>query len=245
MKTLLLIALIFVMAVSAIPALAETFVDGFEGTSIGSYWTPSTNYDYRFGVRTTPMPTISSDQAHSGSQALTLISNGYTGALVTHDYATLQKGTISVWMYDAYPGIRTRYVALRLFNSTAVAGSLGSDFGITTDDSSANTYRAETAGGSNPMVTPRTLGWHHLEIKYASNAVEQWLDGSLMQTVTGDFGFDQVQLSNGGWPYDLQTATYYFDDFSANTYSVPEPSSLLALITGGFALCGYAVRRRK
>src|SRR5689334_17830695 len=88
-NTRLLMALVLAIAPSA---MCQTFTDGFEGTSISSFW----------GPEVPPGPgtaSLTTDVVHSGAQALKLAQSpvfpNYIG--LTHDFGAQGTGSVSVW----------------------------------------------------------------------------------------------------------------------------------------------------
>ncbi len=224
------------------PAGTITYTDGFEGSSFNPFWTVG---------QVTGTVSLSTNQAHSGTQSAEFASGDGAGRFLTltHTFSSAMTGTASVWFYDSAPGQQTLYEQLRLY--TASAYPLGLTL-VGTQDFDAFCYAAsiDTSSGTvgpnaNCGIYPqqsttnisRTLGWHLLSITMGPSATSVWIDGAQMFGITGSYTFDTVQIDVQGPVWRPDTVAY-FDDFSITaTTTTPEPGTLgllsLALLLGG------------
>lgn len=87
----------------------ESFHDDFESQTLDPFWTVR----QQFGTAS-----LSSEQSHQGAQSVRLssMSGGQKAVQMTHQFADVMKGTVSVWFYDSAPGVETLYARLAVFN---------------------------------------------------------------------------------------------------------------------------------
>jgi hypothetical protein len=91
-----------------------------------------------------------------------------------------------------------------------------------------------------PIGNPTPLDWHLFDISTDLNGLTVKLDGATVLTNPSITSFQHVLLEIWG---DGEGSSAYFDDFSANTVAVPEPTSwtLMAISFGSLAL----IRRKR
>ena len=89
----------------------ESYCDDFEGKTLNPFWTVRQQYG---------TAALSSDVSHQGAQSIKLSpkSGGVREIFMTHHFADVMKGTISVWFYDTAPGAETQYAEVWLYNRT-------------------------------------------------------------------------------------------------------------------------------
>lgn len=198
---------------SVIGFAAQPFSDSFEGTSIYPYWAVSEQ---------SGIVSLSRDQAYSGSQSLKFasVSGNDRTMTVTHKFARLTKGDVSIAFYDSAPGQETLYEQLILSDSSNPNGAAR----VGTNDFDAYCYMARV-GSQGPnancgiypqqQTTPvrRTQGWHVFSIYYDQFRVSIWIDGQQVYSVRGDYRFDTAQILVEA-PYWRPDSVAYFDCFS-------------------------------
>ena len=193
------------------PAVAQTFIDSFEGTTLNPFWSIEDQQNATYA--------LSPDRNHSGSQSLKLIplSGGNRHMWLTHHTPAPNTGTVSVWFYDSAPGAATLYSFLYLQNTTVPVNAPGFRFAIGVTDYEPNRY---VLYAPSDLVTnvPRTLGWHNFKISFDGAGVQFVIDGVTVLTQAGLFAFDKVTLNMFG-PGGSPATTFYFDDFTLTTPS--------------------------
>lgn len=192
-----------------------TFSDDFEAQSIDPFWA---NISQQYGT-----VSLSSDQAHSGSQSakFSSTSGGQRYIWLKHEFPNVMEGNVSVWFYDTAPGQQTLYAQIRVYNTTITYPEPGSHFDLGVMDWDGGNYWFGGPSDSGRTSISRTAGWHKFEIKISSTGGQMFIDDILVDSFTGDFGFNAISLvlSGPGW---RPNATYYFDDFSLNAvYNSP------------------------
>jgi len=235
MKHALLVVLLLVLAMTAVPAMAQGFSDGFEGSTIDPWWDTY--------VLNAPNPVLSTDHAHSGSQSLKLsnVPGGQNYCALLRPFSSPQSGRLSVWLYDTAPGLQTRYATL-----SGSQGTMSFSMGIM--DWVPNNYRVGAGTGGSwaeAWPGPRTQSWHHLECVATENSFEGYFDGAPVLSQAGDYRFDEIWLnvSGPGW---RPAATYYFDDFTYTPAPIPITIDTVAVgspgntaDTTGYGAVGY------
>lgn len=85
------------------------YCDSFEGKTLNPFWTVRQEYGSVM---------LTSEQSHLGSQSIKLDAKrgGLREIWMSHRFADITKGTVSVWFYDTAPGAETLYAALVLYN---------------------------------------------------------------------------------------------------------------------------------
>ena len=58
-----------------------------------------------------------------------------------------------------------------------------------------NYYYYSTSPSSTDKVLKRTLGWHEFKITTGSTGGQMFIDDTLINSYTGDHGFDSVYLT--------------------------------------------------
>lgn len=85
--------------------------------------------------------------------------------------------------------------------------------------------------------------YHNLEWRYSGHSVEQWFDGAFVGTLDCNrptsFCLGNNRTVPGGFSWTSFSVDYI------EVVSVPEPSSILALLTGVCSVGGLACRKRK
>ena len=188
-------------------ALPQTFCDSFEAADFDPFW----ELEAQFGS-----VTLSTEQSHDGTQSVKFssISGGNRSLSLTHGLGQIVKGTVSVWFYDTAPGQQTLYSHLDLWNSTIPYGEPGFLFSVGVEDWIPDVYSRigpDAIGDQVRSNIPRTLGWHHFEIRIGETEGTIYIDGNEVLAFTGDYGFDKIDLVTFG-PSWRPNATYYFDE---------------------------------
>lgn len=203
------------------PGASAAFIDKFEAPTLDPFWTPHTE---------SGAISLTTDQAHGGSQSLQL-SSFDTGAAkwiwVEHTYAAPVYGTFSVWVDDTGADIgSSNYIQLQVSQAgTDNVGAIGTqDYDLGPGNNGSNYY----VNPMNDLVSintgvDRTQGWHHFVISTTPIESTFQIDGVTVYTAAGA-PIDHVGLYMFG-PAWRPAWVSYFDDFSATT-SVPEPSSV-------------------
>lgn len=196
---------------------SEPFSESFEGTQIYPYWTLTQEYG---------TVTLSKDHAYSGSQSLKFASTSGGNRFISaaHRFAQRTKGSVSIALYDAAPGLETMYEYLELIDST----NPNNNAYVGTRDYDAYCYSAYVLNGgtvlgpdANCGIYPqtatapvkRTPGWHVFSIYYDSLSVSIAIDGTIVFTAPVNFEFDTIRLVVQAPDWRPNTAAY-FDDFS-------------------------------
>ncbi|MDQ3257246.1 MAG: WD40 repeat domain-containing protein, partial [Acidobacteriota bacterium] len=87
----------------------QRYCDSFEGKTFNPFWTLRQEYGSVM---------LSSEQSHLGSQSVKLNakSGGQRDIWMSHRFADVTQGTVSVWFYDTAPGAETLYSELVVYN---------------------------------------------------------------------------------------------------------------------------------
>jgi len=251
LKKVLLMIIIGLLSFSTFSILAplvmapETtlFSDNFEAATIDPFWTVTQDYG---------TVTLSSDQAHSGFQSVKMssIGGGQRGMTLSHTFQAVGKGIASVWLYDTTPRTNTLYAALDVINTDVPWGTPGFGTWVIVQDWDPDYYHAHDGITDYTTIILRTLGWHEFKIVYNPGNVEMFIDGTLVNSYVGDYGFNLVQLQVFG-PEWRPNATFYFDDFFvqwvpiAPPVGVPELNMSLPTITSIATVIYIAIRKRQ
>jgi hypothetical protein len=235
-------AAFFLMSIAGLAPGARadtvTFTDGFEGSSFNPFWTLT----QQLGTIT-----LSTDESFTGSQSakFTAESGGQRNLFLTHAFSSELVGTVSVYFFDDAPGEQTLYEKLSLTDSEN-----GTTASVGTQDFDAFCYSAAIGAlgpnancGDFPQesttAVARTGGWHLLSITAGINDSSISIDGNQVFNLPGSFTFDTVQLEMFGPGFRPNTVAY-FDDFSINATTVPEPQNMAwvlpALLFGGITV---------
>ncbi|HKV40632.1 MAG TPA: WD40 repeat domain-containing protein, partial [Blastocatellia bacterium] len=93
-----------------------SFRDNFESAVLDSFWRVLQQYG---------TAELSSEQSHQGHQSLKLSPRrgGSYEIAVSHHFDQVNKGTVSVWFYDAAPGTETLYAKMVLYNNNVMVYS--------------------------------------------------------------------------------------------------------------------------
>ena len=177
-----------------------TYADGFEGPSIGTFWS------MRNQNTTTSLQTA---VVHGGAQAVkfTTTTYGQKEAQLEHVFSQKHFGRVSVWVRDPLEYI---YFSLGLFNTqTGQSASIG------VQDWDYDTYYS--VGGKTTF--PRSTGWHLFTIELGETTLRTLIDGQVVYTGSGGMRFDKVVLSMSGPGW---TGTVYYDDFLFESWLMPE-----------------------
>jgi hypothetical protein len=223
-----------------------SYSDGFEGSSFNPFWTLT----QQLGTIT-----LSTDEAFTGTQSakFTSESGGQRNLFLTHTFSSELVGTASVYFFDDAPDQETLYEKLVLTDSaTGATASVGTqDFDAFCYSAAIGALGPNANCGDFPQETTtdvmRTEGWHLLSITLGLNDSSISIDGSQVFSLPGDFSFDTVQLEMFGPGFRPDTVAY-FDDFSLNANTIPEPRdigwAMPALFFGGLMVRAY-VRKKK
>lgn len=230
--------LLSLMPVEHAMASSLSFSDGFEGSAIDPFWTVK-YADYG-------SVSMSTDQAHSGSQSLMLSSTSggqrYIG--LTHNFSDAMIGSASIWFYDGHPGQQTLYSQFISYNTTIPTSYVYA--GVKDYDPTYYWAGSGEGGGSQTSVT-RSLGWHHFEAYFGEDKTEVSIDGIVVSSSLENRGINEIYFNLSG-PYWRPNAKFYFDDFQVNVnpvpipVTVPEPAIPPLL---GSGLFGFIWMRRK
>ena len=185
----------FIMALPGI-AQAQSFVDTFEAPTFDAFWSL---------VQQNGSASLSTDTSQSGFQSakLTGTGGGQVNVWLAHAFPQRTPGTLSVWFYDSGPGL---YAGLYASDSQT-----GDGFSVNVTDWNPSTY-VWYGGQMSATATsvPRTVGWHKIELEVSGTGFAARLDGTVVGSLPGSFGFDDVRLLVSG---PGQVGTFYFDDF--------------------------------
>lgn len=215
----MLLSASFVVALSSF-AGAQSLLDTFESPTLNPLiWSKIQQYG-TVSLSTEQNKTLAGHQ----SLKLSSTSGGQRNIGVTHHFAVPQKGTFSIWFYDAAAGEETQYEQISLYNSvTTDLASVG------TQDFDAYCYEAQLYNslsgqqqgpnqdcGLYPQVSTtnvqRTTGWHNLSIVVETDHVVLVIDGKAVFTAAGSYAYDSVTIEQSG--LDWRPNTYSFwDDY--------------------------------
>ncbi len=225
-------ALGMLLAVTPIVA-ADVVIDGFEGSTLNSFWTPDATNVYS-------SYSLSTDRPRTGTQSLkytfdsTTLGGKVPKFYMTHLFSTPVQGTFSVWLYD---GLAKMNGGLYVANSSNWA-EVGVGYG--TWGLGDYAYRV---GNANTSLGQQTLGWHHLEVSVTDAGSTYRFDGATVGNTDPLTSVSTLYLatliSN-----DMAHPSYtvYFDDFSFTPAAVPEP---MACWAGLALMAGLAMKRRR
>jgi hypothetical protein len=206
---------------ASVAMMAQPFTDGFEGSAIDPAWA----LEQQSGSIS-----LSTQQAHSGSQSLRFASEalGLQRSIVARRFLPVSsKGQFTAYFYDSSPGNETLYMYFWLFN--AATPQQYARIGV--DDYDGQCYKANIVnaqgveqgpstncpGGFRPdqntTAIPRTAGWHRFDIDVQATTVALRIDGNTVLNFSGDLSFDTIALSISG-PLWRPNVVAYFDDVS-------------------------------
>src|ERR1019366_2407795 len=169
-------------------AAAQTNTDGFEGSSISSFWTLSGS------------PSLTSAMAHTGTQSLQMPA----GSSIFHAFTGPGYGSVEVYFYD--DGV---------VRSTSSSVGL---FPISTSTNSAGPYYIALPYGcsnyengfSGCDLGNRSVGWHSFHLDYSSTGGDFRIDGAIVGTWNTPIAFSGVFI----WNQPGTQTTTFIDDFS-------------------------------
>jgi hypothetical protein len=188
------------------------FHDSFEGAAVYPFWNVA---------QSNGSISLSTDHAYAGSHALRFAptSGGDRNIVLSHQFPSSVKGTVSVAFYDAAPGTQTLYEQLRVSDSRnpALVASVGTmDFDSQCYEAFLGSTGPNASCGIYPQFSTspirRSSGWHVLTIAVGQSTVAISIDGVKVTSVPGDYQFDTISLSVSGPPWRPDTVAY-FDDF--------------------------------
>jgi uncharacterized protein (TIGR03382 family) len=214
-----------ILCVSSVGVAGTLYSDGFEASAINPFWTVT-------GPGTVSLTNV---VAQGGSQALQLtLSPAFPWAAgLTHDFATDQYGTVSVYF---------QITQCCGFSANLEIDSANGDWiDLERVDSGATDVRISITGVQTVVpISFAAASWQFLELSTSAAGVVAKLNGT---TVLSDFRlttFRDASVSVWGGP----SGTAFFDTFNANTTdAVPEPATG-ALAVGAVALIVVLGRRR-
>jgi hypothetical protein len=194
-KELLLFLLAGLTLWVAAPATAAVFSDGFEGTSINSFWTLS-------GPGSATLTTAA---AHSGAQSLLLTAspNFPWNIGLFHDFGSRESGSVSVYVQTG-PDCCSSAAILEIWDPVG-----GGDVAIERLPDGSFLARVIGPGEVDFPFSGGSPGWHRIEIDTNSGGVTFGFDGVAVFTNSSVTGFRDVSLGEYGAPGGGE----YFDDF--------------------------------
>jgi|SRR5579871_119748 len=219
MKNVLIGLFAVMTGLCSLSARADSFTDGFEGSSIDPFWTLT-------GPGTA---TLTNTMAHSGAQSVELTaSTSFPWAInMVHDFGSDQTGSVSVWIQGESLCCDSG-AALELDNKTGFASFMQS--GNINDPTN---IAVRVNGPDVADFHTSASDWHHYEIDVAPTGVTFTFDGSTVLTDHAFTKFQSLELTVFGGP----GGTAFMDDFSVNTQpAVPEPASAALLLTAMSAI---------
>jgi hypothetical protein len=194
---------------------AQTFTDGFEGSSISSFWT----WD------TPGTPALSSSLVYNGSQSLQLSASPTFpwGINFVHDFGSEQSGSISVWVQGQQLCCGSA-AGLQVSNTAGDKAALLQQSGNINCNSC---FQARILNGTSQSSVPFNAdesSWHRFQIDVDSSGVTLKFDGATVATDPAVTTFRNVDLTVWGGPGGIG----YFDDFSATL--IVQPSYQVCLL---------------
>ena len=249
MKRLMLLFL-FILAVSAQPALAVSFFDDFEGGVSGSVWTKWTG-----GSQELLQTSNSHNFTPAGSQSALAVQadptafNAYADFGSTAGFVRAQVYVFEDFSNDGTNGSQpiTNMLALVGDTGTSTPG-FSTDYlqlGVVNFLPGGNTgystrSRANGADVSADTGVDRSAGWIKLAIEADALAdggqVRYFIDDvQVGASVRSNTNLRWIRLGNNSKSYE----NFWYDDVSV----VPEPSSMLTLGVGSLALLFFRRRR--
>lgn len=237
------LTLVCCLVLCSVSQAAVTFSDGFEGTTLNPFWSTQEQ---------SGTITLSSAQAHSGSQSAQFSSTYGTGQKeirLYHEFGEAMYGTAAIWVYDTGADVgSSNYFAFQLMNSNldtgCYVGTYDYDLG---SPGSGSTYRYGYPGqvGGAISAIDRTTAWHHIEFTMTESVSSVTLDGNALYSGAGGTTFDAIRIRMYG-PTWRPAFTSYWDDFSIDAYEAsPVPAPGAVLLAGlGTGLVGWLRRRR-
>lgn len=245
MKMYLFLAALLAVSVIAGPACAGTiFSDNFESGVSGSTWEVypgNVNYQILIGDNAHAIGNGSAKQVDADPAIYYMRTK--SGAFTSPGLLTTgQKEILTTWMFDD-----------NTQRAGVMAGVMLANFGgldfyqisVNSTYSQTNYCWRTSKDSTNVSGIARSQGWHKLQIEvnpYTNNPgdVKFYIDGALASGTgqrTGDNALDSVRLG-----ISVKTNyPFWYDD--VNLSVVPEPASILGLLTGLIGLAGIAKRR--
>ena len=198
---------------------AATFTDGFEGSSINPFWTAS-------GPGT---KILTNSMAFSGSQSLQLTasSNSPWDADLTHDFGSVQSGSVSVY---AYTGVLGSAAGLQIDDATYTWSAV-----LQRDATGGFIARVNHGTSESDFSFAGSPGWHELEIDVNQSGVTFKFDGTAIFSNPSVTGFRYVDLQVWG----ASIGSEYFDSFAATTNGATLPSITTTSLPGGAVGVAY------
>lgn len=197
------------LAVSSLAAEVTRFSDPFEGGALNGFWTPTAQN----GAITFP----ATDRVHAGAQAVRLdaTGGGQKELYLTHQFARLQFGTVSTWVYDNGNYI---YFSLSVANTSLTPAHLAG-IGVQDWDGSAYYYGLFNGTGGKSAVA-RSRAWRQFTIRSTVSALTLEVDGQEIYRGPGGQPFDKIWLRASG----PGSGVVWFDDFTFE--AAPEPAAI-------------------
>ena len=245
MKIYLLVAALLAVSVLAGPVCAGTiFSDDFESGVSGSTWEAMPTGPY--------YQILVGDSAHArGTQSAKQVNadpwmyymRTKSGAFPSPGLVQAgQKEILTCWMWDDNVQTTGANAGVMLVNFT---GSDLYQFVVNSAYSMTNYCWRTQLEGTFVSSVARSQGWHKFQIEVnpytgASGDVKFYIDDAFVANGKrkGDFVLDSVRL---GISIKSQDSPFWYDD--VNLTMVPEPGSVLGLLTGLIVLAGIARRR--